>query len=197
MSKAVDGATALCLACGICCEGVLHNHALAAHEELERIEQLGISLYEKRDYPAFALPCPCHVDGRCTVYNQRPRACGAYTCSLLQAAQEGTRSFSEAHRIVEQMREVMGRIYKTIGRRDQELRIWKQARNFLSNRWEKSSVSEAAFRRENAALLLDLNVLALLCGRHFEPENFKGAWAWDSVESSDGTMVSAALAASH
>ena len=195
MGEAVDDATALCLACGICCEGVLHNHATAVPEEIERIERLGISLYEKRDYPAFALPCPCHVNHRCAVYDQRPKACGVYKCSLLQAAQEGKRSFSEALRIVEQAREVMGRIYETIGHRDQGLRIWDQARNFLSERREES-VSEDAFRRGNAALLLDLNVLALVCGRHFEPENFEGAWTWDSVESDEGTMVSAALATS-
>jgi len=195
MGEAVDDATTLCLACGICCEGVLHNHAVAAPEELERIARLGIGLHEKREYPAFALPCPCHVDRCCTVYDQRPKACGVYKCSLLQAAQEGKRSFSEAHRIVEQVREVLGRIYGTIGSREQELRIWDQARNFLSERREESA-SEDAFRRGNAALLLDLNVLALLCGRHFEPENFEGAWTWDSVESGEGTMVSAALATS-
>ena len=195
MGEAVDDATDLCLACGICCEGVLHNHATAVPEELERIERLGISLYEKREYSAFALPCSCHVGQRCMVYEQRPTACGAYKCSLLQAAQEGVRSFSEAHRVVEQAREVMGQIYGAIGHRDQGLRIWDQARDFLSER-RKESVSEDAFRRGNAALLLDLNVLALLCGRHFEPENFEGAWTWDSVESGEGTMVSAALATS-
>lgn len=195
MSEVVDDTTTLCLACGICCEGVLHNHATADAEELKRIEGLGVSLYEKQDYPAFALPCPCHVDRCCTVYDQRPAACEAYKCSLLQAAQEGKRSFSEAHRIVEQAREVMGRIYETIGRRDKELRIWDQARNFLSERREESA-SEDAFRRGNAALMLDLNVLALLCGRHFEPENFEGAWTWDSVESGDGTMGSTALSTS-
>lgn len=194
MGEAVDDATALCLACGICCEGVLHNHAHAVPEELERIEHLGISLFEKRDYPAFALPCPCHLDRRCTVYDQRPRACGAYKCSLLQEAQRGARPFGEAHRIVDQVREVMGRIYGVIGGRDARLRIWDQARTFLSER-RAEAASEDAFRKRYAALLLDINVLALLCGRHFEPENFKGAWRWEDVDSGQSDVSVSAMAA--
>ena len=185
---------ALCLHCGICCEGVLHDHALSSPEEHDHLVALGLPLYHKAEYPAFALPCPCHIERQCTIYGQRPHTCGAYKCSLLRSALEEQRTFAECHDIVDQARAVMARIYETIGPRNSTQRIWTQARAFLIERGKEEQDADALLRKY-ARLFLDLNVLALLCGRHFERESFVRAWNWKDVEGSAGAGAHSAMIA--
>lgn len=145
-----------------------------------QIAELGILLSDKRDYPAFRLPCPCHIDRRCTVYGRRPSACGSYQCDLLKSGIAGDRTYEECHRIVDQARAVMGRIYSRIGERDPAMRIWEQAQAFLRAHTPRGMSAEEA-RQTHGPLLLDLNVLGLLCGRYFQPSNFQSAWRWEDV----------------
>ena len=86
----------------------------------------------------------------------------------------------------------MARIYEVIGPRDSTLRIWTQAQGFLIERGKEEKDADALLRKY-ARLFLDLNVLALLCGRHFEPENFDRAWHWSEVGDTDGTGTRAPM----
>jgi Fe-S-cluster containining protein len=112
ISKGVE----LCLSCGICCKGTLHDRAHLEPDETELVSQLGLTLYQNNvDYGAFDLPCPCFKDGKCSVYAQRPRKCGNFQCKLLKGYLQGLISFGESTELVKKAKSLMEAIYKHIG----------------------------------------------------------------------------------
>src|SRR5580693_5326443 len=75
----------LCLACGLCCQGALHDLVPLDEDELEGAHKLRLPVVESPLRLAFRLPCPRLDDRRCTVYLERPRTCARYACDLLRA----------------------------------------------------------------------------------------------------------------
>lgn len=87
-SSLADGST-LCLACGLCCTGLLFDIAPLEADELDRAERLGLPLARTPHRDGFALPCPRQRGSACTVYAERPRICASYACGLLRAYRAG------------------------------------------------------------------------------------------------------------
>jgi Fe-S-cluster containining protein len=77
--------SALCVACGLCCEGRLHDQVPLDDDELERAGRLSLPIVESPLRLAFRLPCPRLEERRCTVYAERPRTCASYACGVLTA----------------------------------------------------------------------------------------------------------------
>jgi Fe-S-cluster containining protein len=81
-------ASALCLACGLCCNGAFHDLVLLDEDELDGAERHHLPIAGNVPFHAFKLPCPRLDDvdhTRCTIYLERPRGCAAYTCATLAA----------------------------------------------------------------------------------------------------------------
>ncbi len=162
-SKGVE----LCLSCGLCCKGMLFDHAAIETDETELVNQLGLNPYQKKvDYDAFSLPCPRFKDSKCTIYAQRPRICGDYQCKLLNGYLQGEISFGESIELVRKAISLMEAIYQHIGG-DPSKSIWKQIRNFLE--LQVRSVNSEESRRINARLLLDVKKFSIIC-------NYFGYW---------------------
>ncbi len=86
----------LCVACGLCCQGVLHDLVPLDEDELDRAARLALPVVESPHRIAFRLPCP-RLDGtRCTVYPERPRTCASYACETLRAYGAGEIEEAEA-----------------------------------------------------------------------------------------------------
>jgi hypothetical protein len=102
--------SAVCLQCGMCCDGTLFNIAPLEAGEDAAARALGMTVSEatsdgKRS-SAFGLPCHLHQEGRCTIYGQwRPRICHTYSCRLRDAYIEGSRSLEDCLRVVRLVRE--------------------------------------------------------------------------------------------
>ena len=75
----------LCLACGLCCQGVLHDSVPLDDDELDKAQRLRLPVVESPLRNAFRLPCTRLDDRRCTVYAERPRVCASYACESLRA----------------------------------------------------------------------------------------------------------------
>jgi len=79
-------ATALCRACGMCCDGSLFDRV-----DLERDERAPARRRGLRVLPggrSFEQPCAAHRPGvGCACYDARPRACANFTCRLLDRVQ--------------------------------------------------------------------------------------------------------------
>jgi hypothetical protein len=82
-------ASALCTACGLCCNGVLFDDARAEPEEAPRIAAAGLELVERGDRLGFALPCRHLCDTHCTIYSERFTICRSFECKLLRALADG------------------------------------------------------------------------------------------------------------
>ncbi len=81
----------LCTRCGLCCDGTLLGDVeLTGPAEAARLELLGLDV-DTDDGDADVLPLPCAAlrGTWCRIYAQRPQACRAFTCRLLQRAQRG------------------------------------------------------------------------------------------------------------
>lgn len=72
---------ALCLACGLCCDGSLFGRARLEPGEVERARKIGLRVLPSGG--SFEQPCSALGEGRaCAVYTERPNACRAFVCGL-------------------------------------------------------------------------------------------------------------------
>jgi Fe-S-cluster containining protein len=98
-------AGALCLACGLCCDGSLFAHASVGPDEAEALTVRGLPVV-RRDEDKAHLCQPCRaLDGtRCTIYEARPGTCREYDCDLVNALRGGELDLAEALEVVERTR---------------------------------------------------------------------------------------------
>jgi Fe-S-cluster containining protein len=102
--------SALCLPCGLCCNGVLHTHVVIQPDEIEQVGGLGLTVEMFGSRPGFRQPC-LHFKGmRCGVYERRPSACREYECGLLQKTLAGDISFEDSLAIVQRARSLYDKV---------------------------------------------------------------------------------------
>jgi len=100
----------LCLACGLCCQGVLHRGAHIEHDEIETVRRLGLTVIASEEGPVFPLPCHLHQEGRCTVYTERPNVCHSYQCKLLRRYLTGEVGWDDCMRLIDLAKDLMTQI---------------------------------------------------------------------------------------
>jgi Fe-S-cluster containining protein len=93
-------ATALCLACGFCCDGTLHTHTVLLLEEVNAATDVGLVVDVVHDKPAFQQPCTMFRDGSCSIYERRPHVCRRYECALLKRTIGGEFTLEQALQVV-------------------------------------------------------------------------------------------------
>jgi hypothetical protein len=88
----------LCTRCGLCCDGTLFGDVeLSGPREATRLAALGLDVDpDDADVELLALPCRGLRGTRCSVYRHRPRCCRTFECRLLQDAERGAVSVSDA-----------------------------------------------------------------------------------------------------
>lgn len=79
-----ENPSALCLACGLCCAGALHRAVEVKPLHVTVVRSLGLTVETINGQQAFRLPCPLHLDDRCSVYGRHPPSCEEYRCALLK-----------------------------------------------------------------------------------------------------------------
>ena len=97
----------LCLACGLCCTGVVHTRVPLAADELDLARELEMEVALFEEGIGVHLPCPQHRNGRCLAYDRRPRACVHYQCELLQRCWQGEVTIESAISLVTQARKML------------------------------------------------------------------------------------------
>ena len=93
-------ATALCLACGFCCDGTLHTHTVLLVDEVDDAAEAGLAMGAVPDRPAFQQPCTMFRAGSCSIYERRPHVCRRYECALLKRTLGGEITLEQALRVV-------------------------------------------------------------------------------------------------
>ena len=100
----LEAESALCLQCGLCCDGTLFDTGTLEVGEDAPLPEGQIIVVERTDKrPSkreFRLPC-ARIDGTaCTIYPERPVACRTFTCKLLKHFRAGETSQADClHRI--------------------------------------------------------------------------------------------------
>ena len=103
----MDAGTALCLHCGLCCQGVFHTMVKIRNDEDKRLAlQMGASLMDHEEKLWFRLPCPA-FDGKCTIYPNRPSTCELHKCNLLRSVQSGDTGLEKAFSVSDEIKKLI------------------------------------------------------------------------------------------
>jgi len=160
----------LCLACGLCCNGVLHTQVQVAPEHLPLVSRLGLTVEEFDDHSVgFRQPCVLYERNRCSAYPHHPPACKAYRCALLRRYEAGDVTLDDGLAIVDRAKELLtGDVehQHTTGAFS-----WDSLRRDLAQCWdsEHGLLGSGALRGANAALMIRAAALHLFLQRHFWP----------------------------
>ena len=107
---AIPDGSALCVGCGICCNGTLYDRIAVTPEEQGRLSGLGFSFVQHEQETVFELPCHKESCGSCTIYEARPAICSRFRCGLLQAYQAGAISLDAAKSKQDEARELIAAV---------------------------------------------------------------------------------------
>lgn len=97
--------SSICVGCALCCDGTLFAHVdLQRDEHPDTRRALGVALRGNGSDSMLMQPCSCSVEGRCTIYEDRPLTCRAYQCSLLRRLEAGETTSAEARAVIQRTR---------------------------------------------------------------------------------------------
>lgn len=133
------GATDLCLSCGLCCDGSLF-WAVPVDADEDAPAALDADGWLRQ-------PCAC-FKGACTVYDERPAACRAFDCRVLQNVQAGRRDLAWAREQVAGMRRVLAALDAALPGKDS---VYRRAAEFLAR--HRGEIDDPAFQRKHRRTL--------------------------------------------
>jgi hypothetical protein len=81
--------TSICIGCGFCCNGVLHDQVDVEANDETAVIAAGLTIRDEDGKRVFSQPCPKFSCGTCSIYAARPGVCSAYRCKLLKNVDDG------------------------------------------------------------------------------------------------------------
>jgi Fe-S-cluster containining protein len=101
--SADSAATRLCMACGLCCNGVLFDIVcLQPQDAMKPLEKLGMKINRRKTEPYFKQPCGFLHHRRCGIYEHRPSRCRLFECRILRRLEAGEFSEEQASSLIQQ-----------------------------------------------------------------------------------------------
>ena len=133
----------LCLTCGLCCNGVIFADVqLQRGDDAARLKALGLRLASLPGRPKakgsdakepraflqkkFNQPCAAFDGCRCRIYEDRPKYCRAFDCSLLKSVNHGETKPSDALNLIEKARrraDKVRQLLRKIGDKDEHVAL--------------------------------------------------------------------------
>jgi len=101
-------ADALCMQCGLCCDGTLFGSVRIEPAERESLGRVGLRVVESDGSVTMPQPCSALRDCLCSVYVDRPRACRNYECNLRKSILAGETSELSARSSLARMQVLLG-----------------------------------------------------------------------------------------
>ena len=157
--------SSLCLACGLCCNGVLHVHAVVKPDGIEQVRALGLTIETIGDTLGFRQPCPLYREQHCSVYPKHPNTCRAYKCDLLNKYLAGVITHQQGAQTIQRARELLADVIAQLP----PGYSFEQLRRELDQAWDsgRGIFGSAEMRQSNAQFLLTVAKLALYARKHF------------------------------
>lgn len=109
--------SALCLACGMCCDGSLFSFVAVSAAEARTLRASGVEVREQAGALKLPQRCGALLGKCCTVYEQRPFVCRRFDCLLARAVSEKELPIDEALGIVGEAHARLGRLDGLLPRR--------------------------------------------------------------------------------
>jgi Fe-S-cluster containining protein len=172
----------LCLACGLCCNGVIFADVkLMPGDNAARLQSLGMPLLKsiltrskvvagsnEDDQWRFKQPCSAFNGCRCRIYPSRPKYCREFDCLLLKKVQEGTMTQSGALRIIQAARRRVRKVQQlliALGDTDETIALAERFRR-ITRRLRRLG-SDAQTAEIYGRLTLAFHKLSLTLNRSF------------------------------
>ena len=166
----MDKTSSLCLACGLCCNGVFYTHTRVKPDEIEPVRALGLAVETFRDGPGFRQPCSMFREGRCSVYPEHPIHCRAYACDLLKKYLADAIAHPQAAQTIQRAHEMLSDIIAQLP----PGYSFDQLLQEINKDSKRDIFDSAEARRQNAELLLAIAKLMIYTRKHFgEPKQAK------------------------
>ena len=175
----------MCLACGLCCNGVIFADVkLRRGDDATRLQALGIPLSQpaagpgakpgagvaRRRAQRFPQPCVAHDGCRCRIYEERPVYCREFECALLKKVKAGEATSAAAQQLIrkaKQTSEEVKKLLRELGDVEEDVALAKRFRR-TSRRLEGSGLGGA--RAElYSRLTLAFHDLNLILHKEFYP----------------------------
>jgi uncharacterized protein len=152
----------LCSACGLCCNGVLFEMVhVQPSDSAKALSALGLKIKHKRQQPYFLQPCPAHRCHTCSIYEDRPDRCRAFSCGQLEKVGRGEctqevalQKIQQAKRLVDEVLELL----LELGEKNRDKPLMARFRAVLDHPVESYLYPELKERREQ--LIKSLGILA-------------------------------------
>lgn len=161
----------LCLACGLCCNGVLFKDVeLQAGDNAALLTSRGLPIVARGGKQRFAQPCRALDSCTCQVYVDRPARCRQFECLLFKSVSQGRTELAEALRIVRRARllaDRVRRLLRDLGDGNETVALSLRFRRMRA-RFEKGLAEEQAVDRF-AELTMATHELNLLLSQAFLP----------------------------
>ena len=162
----------LCLACGLCCNGVLFRDVeLRAGDDEGALRAIGAAVRQLKTKTSVPQPCAALCqDNRCRVYAERPQRCREFECVLLQRVLAGALPANQAQqriRAAHQRVDKVRRLLRELGDFKEQLplsRRFNQTRRRLEASHLEDGQAEAF-----AELTMAVHELNLLLSESFYP----------------------------
>jgi hypothetical protein len=154
-------ANALCLECGLCCNGVIFADVqLQPGDNAARLRILGLKSGVNRKFPQ---PCTAFDGCRCNVYSERPQYCREFECLLLKGVKGGEMGIAGALRVIRTARQRVQKVKQLLnelGDADERVALSKRFRR-VKRRLERSPLDDETAEKfgELTLAVHDLNVL--------------------------------------
>jgi uncharacterized protein len=162
-----------CVGCGMCCDGTLYSSVgMDDTPDLQPLVELGARfVHDAKEVGGRSLvePCPAFCDGCCSIYEVRPTACRAYSCTLLHRYEQGHVTYAEAEELIRQTTAVRDRVRPAAERLARPTRPEPMAA-VVSDAFDviKASPDPEAAMAEHADLIRDAGLLMALLRTHFK-----------------------------
>ena len=142
-------AAQLCLACGLCCNGVIFADVkLQSGDDPARLQALGLPLIETGSTPRaqtrFPQPCTALDGCRCRIYPERPNYCRKFECMLFKNVKAGRLDSAAALRIIQAARQradAVRNLLQTLGDTEEQLPLSARFRK-MARRLENAELTE-------------------------------------------------------
>lgn len=159
-------ASTLCVACGLCCRGLLHRYALTEPGEEALLEELGLSTRTSEKRLVFDLPCHHLGAEGCRVYTRRPATCRSYQCRLLKDFLSGRIDFPTAKGRIDRARGLADSLSDHLDSGHEPSAPGASEVVPLRSLWQQ--LAEQSPPKHTPQRLMDLAELRVICGRYFK-----------------------------
>lgn len=158
---------ALCLSCGLCCDGTLFS--LVPIRDCDDITVLQASVQLLPDgQSGFEQPCRAYSNRGCRIYADRPTNCRKFHCKLLDELRERKIALPEAREKIKRVFAFRNDFRETLRRLDPA-----SLATPLPALWAKWNGDGLAFRQKHGAALMQLAALNWYLQRNFRKDKIE------------------------